>query len=161
MYSPFSSSHCGTWPVHTGAGSVLETAAAFKGDFMRRRFKIPLPPCLSSRGDRSRAPPFAHKPIEITANRKEARLGTRPGFFSLEWPSIDPFPISSPSPLSFLSTVFPCRIELDSYRCWVPLWAELDNHDTCLVREGLREDRSYVKRTLLTNFHRTRAAIFF
>lgn len=89
------------------AGSVLETAAAFKGDFMRRRFKI-LPPSaavvtdlelLLLRTNPSRLP------------RTEKRLGSGHGQdFSLsnDRASI-PFPFHHPL-LLFLSTVFPCPI---------------------------------------------------
>lgn len=90
-------------------------------------------------GDRSRAPPFAHKPIEITANRKEARLSGHGQDFSLsnDRASI-PFPFHHPL-LLFLPTVFPLS---DSS---IVIDAEFFEQDTSALRRrgSLREDRSY------------------
>lgn len=83
---------------------VLETAAAFKADFMRRRFKIPIPGSwpilrsLLSRTNPSRLP-RTEKRLDRSSTQDTATV------FLSRWPSIDPFP-SHPL-LLFLSAAFP------------------------------------------------------
>lgn len=97
-------------------------------------------------GDRSRAPPFAHKPIEITANRKEARLSGHGQDFSLsnDRASI-PFPFHHPL-LLFLPTVFPLS---DSS---IVIDAEFFEQDTSALRRRGGLKRGQVLRETYSSF---------
>lgn len=120
--------------------AVLETAVAFKADFMRRRFKIPIPgswPIL-----RSSFRAQTHRDYrEQKRGSTEARLGTRLRFFSLSMTEHRSLPIS-PSPLIPLCSLSPPDSPV--------IDAKFPAHDdTCHVRKGLREDGSCVKSLLL------------
>lgn len=119
---------------------VLETAAAFKADFMRRRFKIPIPGSwpilrsLLSRTNPSRLP--------RTEKRLDRSSDSGHGYgFSLSMTEHRSLPIS-PSPLIPLCSLSPSDSSV--------IDAKFPAHDdTCLVRKGLREDGSCVKSLLL------------